>query len=138
MSNLEMNIDATSLKINSESTPIHSLDLVGHRATPILIAIIFVIAIGAVFGVGFYREARCMARRNALRNERATIASLRARVDDAGASTMEVVPRIRCKPRKLVRRQELLTIAAAWFVTVPVAAILAAILFTVFAPFIGH
>jgi len=96
------------------------------------------IAIGAVFGVGFYREARCMARRNALRNRRAIIASLRARLHDAGASTMEVVPRISCKPRKLVRRQELLTIAAAWLVTVPVAAILAAILFTVFAPLTGH
>jgi len=85
------------------------------------------IAIGAVFGVGFYREFR---KNSELRSRAASVAF-------AGSNGNEERPAGLCKvsqippyqPRKLVRRSELLTIAAAWFITVPCAGLVAAICF---------
>ena len=72
------------------------------------------IAVGAVFGVGFFREWHSERRRP--RNvpfERKTLA-----VEER-------------RRRKLVRRSHFLTIVAAWLITVPAAALLSAVVFTV-------
>ncbi|MFC0200803.1 inorganic phosphate transporter [Paracoccus rhizosphaerae] len=74
------------------------------------------IAVGAIFGVGFFREW------DAERRLRATIGAAPER------------PRLAAEERrrrKLVRRSHVLTIAAAWVVTVPAAAALSAVLFWV-------
>ena len=68
------------------------------------------IAIGGIFGVGFYRE---WYHERVLKENR-------------DLSTLPVEERTR---RKVVRRSHLLTILAAWVVTVPAAATLSAILF---------
>ncbi|MGN6449736.1 MAG: inorganic phosphate transporter [Brucella intermedia] len=71
------------------------------------------IAIGAIFGVGFFREWDTERRLKKARQ----------------ALPLESIPVEERRPRKLVRRSHALTIAAAWVVTVPAAAILSAILF---------
>nr|WP_312970505.1 inorganic phosphate transporter [Brucella intermedia] len=71
------------------------------------------IAIGAIFGVGFFREWDTERR---LKKARQTL-------------PLESIPVEERRRRKLVRRSHALTIAAAWVVTVPAAAILSAILF---------
>ncbi|HEB80192.1 MAG TPA: inorganic phosphate transporter [Rhodospirillales bacterium] len=83
------------------------------------------IAVGGVFGVGFLREYLSYRRRR-LREEEvnnaiktASPAKLEKRMEKARA-------------RKLVRRKHLTTIVAAWLVTVPLAALLAALLFFLF------
>lgn len=72
------------------------------------------IAVGGVFGVGFFREWY-MERR--LRNNTA-----------AGASGARLAPEER-RRRKLVRRSHFMTIVAAWVVTVPAAAGMSAAIF---------
>jgi len=72
------------------------------------------IAVGGVFGVGFLREY--LANRNA--NQRRN-----------GAETLKEQKKI--EKRKLVRRREMLSIAMAWVITVPVAGLLSATLFFV-------
>ncbi len=72
------------------------------------------IAVGGVFGVGFFREWDAERR---LRN-----------------STLTREPELRIAPeerrrRKLVRRSHFMTIIAAWVVTVPAAALLSALVF---------
>ncbi len=57
------------------------------------------IAIGSVFGIGIYREAKFKSSSP------------------------------NCRPRKLFRRRELITIGSAWLITVPSAALISAILF---------
>ena len=79
------------------------------------------IAVGGVFGVGFLREVlhyRIMAAREA----NAVVAD---------ESDKNAPKKKKKKKRKLVRRKHVTTIIAAWLVTVPLAAILAAILFFV-------
>ncbi|WP_273793715.1 inorganic phosphate transporter [Brucella anthropi] len=71
------------------------------------------IAIGAIFGVGFFREWDTERRLKKARQ----------------ALPLEAIPVEERRRRKLVRRSHALTIAAAWVVTVPAAAILSAILF---------
>lgn len=71
------------------------------------------IAIGAIFGVGFFREWDTERRLKKARQ----------------ALPLESIPVEERRHRKLVRRSHALTIAAAWVVTVPAAAILSAILF---------
>jgi PiT family inorganic phosphate transporter len=72
------------------------------------------IAVGGVFGVGFYREWHAERRARALNLQKGTplLAEERSR-------------------RKLVRRAHVLSIGAAWVVTVPLTAALSAVLFTV-------
>lgn len=72
------------------------------------------IAIGAIFGVGFFREW------DAERRVRAIQGHLPERSRPA--------PEER-RRRRLVRRSHVMTIAAAWIVTVPAAALLSALLF---------
>lgn len=74
------------------------------------------IAVGAIFGVGFFREWDAERRLK------------RARMAVPRADYLSADERRR---RKLVRRLHVLTIGAAWVVTVPAAALLAAILFLI-------
>ncbi|MBW7922038.1 MAG: inorganic phosphate transporter [Rubellimicrobium sp.] len=71
------------------------------------------IAVGAIFGVGFFREWD---------SER------RMRLVMAELDRPRVPPEER-KRRKLVRRSHVLTIAAAWVITVPVTGVLSALIF---------
>ena len=73
------------------------------------------IAVGAVFGIGFFREFE---------------AERRARRGKMGKELKFVAPEER-KRRKLVRRSHFLTIIAAWVITVPAAALLSAALFLI-------
>lgn len=70
------------------------------------------IAVGAIFGVGFFREwhAERRARLLGLKKGKPLAPEERAR-------------------RKLVRRSHFITVAAAWVITVPASALLAALLF---------
>ncbi|MBE3639090.1 inorganic phosphate transporter [Mangrovicoccus algicola] len=72
------------------------------------------IAVGAVFGVGFFREWDAERRYRAARH---------------AAPERPVVPGEERRRRKLVRRAHVLTIGAAWIVTVPAAALLSAAIF---------
>jgi inorganic phosphate transporter, PiT family len=79
------------------------------------------IAVGAVFGVGFFREyyTRHSKRRRAMMQP----AGGGEAIDDTPASFEEI------RHRKLVRRSHFLTIIVAWVVTVPAAAVLAALVY---------
>ena len=79
------------------------------------------IAIGAVFGVGFFREWHT-ARRTHINHGRYDGKGNPRGADDQVA---------RAQRRKLVRRAHLTTIAAAWVITVPAAAVLAGAIFWV-------
>jgi PiT family inorganic phosphate transporter len=72
------------------------------------------IAVGGVFGVGFYREyhAERRYRENARRN----------------GVERRLAPEER-RRRKLVRRSHFMTIVAAWIITVPAAALLSGLIF---------
>ncbi len=72
------------------------------------------IAVGAVFGVGFYREWEAERKARALQILKGN----------------PVPPEERSR-RKLVRRAHVLSIGAAWVITVPVTALLSALLFLV-------
>ena len=67
------------------------------------------IAVGAIFGVGFYREWH---------------AERRARL--LGLQKGKPVPPEERSRRLLVRRSHMITVAAAWVVTVPASALLSA------------
>ncbi len=82
------------------------------------------IAVGAVFGVGFLREF--------VSNRLAHIPATGAGGPDIASSEGEVQKRlIKMRKRKLVRRRHLMNIAAAWIITVPASAILAAVILLV-------
>ncbi len=76
------------------------------------------IAIGGIFGVGFYREWQ---------------AERRARAIDRREPAASRIARQERTRRKLVRRSHFLTIVAAWLVTVPAAACLSALASTALA-----
>lgn len=76
------------------------------------------IAVGAVFGVGFFREF--YTSRSARRRKYVNKNAVRT---DRSAADVDAEARSR---RRLVRRSHFLTIIAAWLITVPVAALLAA------------
>jgi len=73
------------------------------------------IAVGAVFGVGFYREYEVKRR---------------AHKTAKSSKGHSIAPEER-KRRKLVRRSHFMTIIAAWVITVPAAALLSAVIFLV-------
>lgn len=73
------------------------------------------VSVGAIFGIGFYREWH----------------SLRRPTEDAPAP-----PEERAR-RKLVRRSHMLTLVSAWAVTVPASALLSAAIFAVIAGLSG-
>ncbi len=77
------------------------------------------IAVGAVFGVGFFREAYW--RKTSAKKE--VMKVVQHEKEKAGSRKR--------KHRKLVRRSHFLTIIAAWVITVPAAATISAILFSI-------
>jgi len=79
------------------------------------------IAVGGVFGVGFLREILHARFRDDM--ERAAVASGKKPAAIKGEKKKKK------KKLKLVRRKHLTTIVAAWLVTVPLAAVLSAVLF---------
>ena len=79
------------------------------------------IAVGGVFGVGFFREYYT---KNSKRRQQ--ICETLPRLPKANPPTASEIRR-----RKLVRRSHFTTIVAAWVVTVPVAALLSAAIFWV-------
>ncbi|MGF9693287.1 inorganic phosphate transporter [Rhizobium sp. 0TCS1.26] len=79
------------------------------------------IAIGAVFGVGLYREWY-------IRHSRHRQDYLRMRAEDQQIGEIHEANSAETRRRYLVRRSHLLTIVAAWTVTVPVSAALAGVL----------
>ncbi|MHA1597719.1 MAG: inorganic phosphate transporter [Alphaproteobacteria bacterium] len=95
------------------------------------------IAVGGVFGVGLYREFITN------RKNRVVKPSALGHSDDEITAAVEGVDEMLMEPgakklkrsakRKLVRRQHLMTIGAAWIITVPAAAGIAALLFKLFA-----
>ena len=80
------------------------------------------IAVGGVFGVGFFREWDTERR---IKLARAAMPNLQER------------PREERRRRKLVRRSHFLTVIAAWVITVPAAAILSGVLFYVISSVAG-
>ena len=78
------------------------------------------IAVGAIFGVGFYREWHAERRSRAL-----------------GAVQGKVLAPEERKRRRLVRRSHFITMAAAWVVTVPVSGVLSALLFLILQQFMA-
>ena len=74
------------------------------------------IAVGSIFGVGFYREWH-MERR--LKRTSGTVPA---------AKTIAPIERRR---RKLVRRSHFMTIVAAWVITVPAAALMSGVIFLI-------
>ncbi len=80
------------------------------------------IAVGGVFGVGFYREFH-MERR--LRRSAAT------------RPTVKRIPAEERRRRKLVRRSHFMTIVAAWVITVPAAAAMSAVIFLMLNVIVG-
>ena len=75
------------------------------------------IAVGGVFGVGFFREWHA-ERRSKNRNAK-------------NAKSGQKIAAEERRRRKLVRRSHFLTIVAAWVITVPAAAMLSAVIFLV-------
>jgi PiT family inorganic phosphate transporter len=83
------------------------------------------IAIGAVFGVGFVREAITNRGGGATAEGGAISPNSLSEIDEGKLFKSWRKHR----KRKLVRRQHMLSIAAAWVVTVPASALLAAVLY---------
>ena len=82
------------------------------------------IAVGAVFGVGFFREWYT-------RRSKRRIAYIRRKADSWELDEPEE-PNIHERRRRyLVRRSHFMTIIAAWIITVPVSAVLAAMIYWV-------
>ncbi|MBY9066516.1 inorganic phosphate transporter [Hyphomonas sp. WL0036] len=79
------------------------------------------IAVGAVFGVGFFREWFTA-------NSRTRLSYVHTKSPNGAQTEFAGLSR-RAAARKLVRRQHVNTIAAAWIITVPASAILAGIIF---------
>ncbi|WP_114391028.1 inorganic phosphate transporter [Notoacmeibacter marinus] len=99
------------------------------------------IAVGAVFGVGFFREfwtARSKRRQRYLamqRNQNGSMTSQIPLTSEDGASDRAPSPEI-IRQRRLVRRAHVSTIAAAWIITVPATAVLSALIFYVIRAFV--
>ena len=79
------------------------------------------IAVGAVFGVGFYREY--FIRNSKIRKKIVSKASASNPIKKQQSKQRDI------KYRRLVRRSHFLTIIAAWVITVPASAILSALIF---------
>jgi len=80
------------------------------------------IAVGAVFGVGFFREY--YTKRSKRRRDMVT----RSGKSETSKEDPPVAPEVQ-RYRKLVRRSHFLTIIAAWVITVPAAALTSALIF---------
>ncbi|AJD40222.1 inorganic phosphate transporter [Rhizobium sp. SEMIA 4085] len=82
------------------------------------------IAVGAVFGVGFFREWYT-------RNSKRRIEYMRSKAEAWAIDEPEDPNVHEARRRYLVRRSHFMTIVAAWIITVPVSAALAALLYWV-------
>ncbi len=90
------------------------------------------IAVGAVFGVGFFREWDTERRAKLLRT------NLREqKIHPDSNLPISEIETTNNRRKKLVRRSHLLTIVAAWIITVPCAALIAAGIFFAIAYFAG-
>ena len=85
------------------------------------------IAVGGIFGVGFFREFHANWLKDALAARRDRKANGTKWLDERQLRKQK-----KARRKKLVRRRHLLTIVAAWLVTVPAAAVLSALLFLAF------
>ncbi len=81
------------------------------------------IAVGAVFGVGFFREAHWR------------ITTSNSKVEKVVETEAQKQEQSKRKHRKLVRRSHFMTIIAAWVITVPAAALLSASIFLILSAF---
>ena len=94
------------------------------------------IAVGGVFGVGFYREFLDRRRKNTPAAPALAEGATEPPQETAEAEAKEEAKRrkklAKAVHRKLVRRRHLATIIAAWIITVPAAAALSAALFALF------
>ena len=88
------------------------------------------IAVGAVFGVGFYREWYT-------ENSARRMAYMERKHDNKVKKVRPLKNREEQSRRKLVRRAHFMTIVAAWVVTVPVAAVLSGVLYFLLVPFLA-
>ncbi|MEF2550067.1 inorganic phosphate transporter [Aurantimonas sp. A2-1-M11] len=92
------------------------------------------IAVGAIFGVGFLREFQS---NKGLTNPGVQPQTLFLKTSRLNATPEEAVANFRKRERRrLVRRQHLFGIVAAWVVTVPFAAVLSAVLYLAMAAII--
>jgi PiT family inorganic phosphate transporter len=93
------------------------------------------IAVGAVFGVGFFREWLVNRHKHSTKGAGSSTKSKSGEVaakvaGDATSSNTDVErKRARKRKKRLVRRTHFATIIAAWLVTVPLAALLSSVLF---------
>ena len=85
------------------------------------------ITVGAVFGVGFYRELLSYSQVKA-REARFALAG-GPKGQERARGLVFVPPKARFQRRKLVRRAQVLSIISAWIITVPSAAVLSALIF---------
>jgi len=95
------------------------------------------IAVGGVFGVGFFREFLA----NKKNRERLEKVLPEASAPGEHKGRAEALERLhkkqeKARRRKLVRRQHLTTIVAAWLITVPLSALLAAMLYFIISTFL--
>src|SRR5690606_31678261 len=86
------------------------------------------IAVGAVFGVGFLREG--FSNRGIQNNKAVSPEGVFLRTDHLNKTPQEAIANFQKRQRRyLVRRQHALSIAAAWVITVPASALLAALIY---------
>jgi len=91
------------------------------------------IAVGGVFGVGFFREFHANWLRDALeRRKTRRLTGSEISSDDEKAQKRAK----KARRKKLVRRRHLIRIVAAWLVTVPAAAVLSALIFLALQAFV--
>lgn len=88
------------------------------------------IAVGAVFGVGFFREWYTQ-------NSKKRKAYVRAHENHHRKETPAVRNGEELQRRKLVRRSHFMTIVSAWIITVPAAAALSAVLYMLLSPLLA-
>jgi PiT family inorganic phosphate transporter len=94
------------------------------------------IAVGAIFGVGFFREFDS-ARRRKKRRIAGFEAENKANGKPPSTATEAQLKVAKIQHRRLVRRRHAMTIAAAWLITVPLAALLSALMYFVLKLTIG-
>ncbi|MBO6539569.1 MAG: inorganic phosphate transporter [Rhizobiaceae bacterium] len=90
------------------------------------------VAVGAVFGVGFFREwytANSKRRRRYLERKAANGRAVRKAENEDEEATLPPMSGAEVMRRRLVRRAHVTTIVAAWVTTVPASAILSAVIF---------
>jgi inorganic phosphate transporter, PiT family len=83
-------------------------------------------AVGAVFGVGFFREWYT-------RHSRRRLDYIRRKTGDSNFMGAIEANFAEVRRRRLVRRSYFLTIVAAWVITVPVSALLSALVYLLLA-----